>query len=45
VLPLFLHNALQTIADILPIDVRAIANEIFQYFHVCMVHIEELKEF
>jgi hypothetical protein len=40
-----LHNALQTSADILPIDVEAIVNKIFQYFHIYMVQVEELKEF
>jgi hypothetical protein len=40
-----LHNAIQTSADILPIDVEAIVNEIFLYFHICMVWVEELKEF
>jgi hypothetical protein len=28
-----LHNALRTSADILPTDVEAIVNKIFQYFH------------
>jgi hypothetical protein len=40
-----LHNALQTSTDILSIDVEAIVNKIFQYFHTCMVWLEELKEF
>jgi hypothetical protein len=40
-----LHNALQTTADILPIDVEAIVNKIFQYFHIYNVRVEELKEF
>jgi hypothetical protein len=36
-----LHNALRTSADILPVDVEAIVNKIFQYFHI---RVEELKE-
>jgi hypothetical protein len=40
-----LHNALQTSADILPIDVKAIVHKISQYFHIYMVRVEELKEF
>jgi hypothetical protein len=40
-----LHSALRTSADILPVDVEAIVNKIFQYFHVYTVRVEELKEF
>jgi hypothetical protein len=40
-----LHNALRTSADILSIDVEAIANKIFQYFHIYTVTVEALKEF
>jgi hypothetical protein len=40
-----LHKALQISADILPIDVEAIVNKIFQYFHIYTVWVEELKEF
>jgi hypothetical protein len=40
-----LHNALQTSADILPTDVEATVNKIFQHFHIYMVWVEELKEF
>jgi hypothetical protein len=40
-----LHNVLRTSADILPIDVEAIVNKIFQYFHIYTVQVEELKEF
>jgi hypothetical protein len=40
-----LHNACQTNADILPLDVEAIVYKIFQYFHICTVRVEELKEF
>jgi hypothetical protein len=29
-----LHSALQTSVDILPVDVGAIVNKIFQYFHI-----------
>lgn len=37
-----LHNALQRSADIIPIDVEAIVNKIFQYFLIYMVCVEEL---
>jgi hypothetical protein len=37
-----LHNALRTCADILPVDVEAIVNKIFQYFHIYTVRVEEL---
>jgi hypothetical protein len=40
-----LHNALQTSADILPIDVEAIVNKIFQYFHIYTVRVDELNDF
>jgi hypothetical protein len=40
-----LHNALQTSADILPIDVKAIVHKTFQYFHIYSVRMEKLKEF
>jgi hypothetical protein len=40
-----LHNALRTSADILPVDVEAVVNKIFQYFHIYTVRVEELKEF
>jgi hypothetical protein len=40
-----LHNALQTSVDILSIDVEAIMNKMFQYFHTYSVQVEELKEF
>jgi hypothetical protein len=32
-----LHNALQTSADILPVDVEAIVNKLFQYFYIYTV--------
>jgi hypothetical protein len=40
-----LHSALRTSADILSVDVEAIVNKIFQYFHIYTVGVEELKEF
>jgi hypothetical protein len=40
-----LHNALQTSADVLPMDVEAIVNKMFQYSHIYMVRVEEIKEF
>jgi hypothetical protein len=36
---------LQTSTDILSIDVQAIVNKTFQYFHIYIVWVEELKEF
>jgi hypothetical protein len=36
-----LHNAFPTRADILPVDVEAIMNKIFQYFHIYTVRVEE----
>jgi hypothetical protein len=40
-----LHSALRTSADILPVDIEAIVNKIFQYFHIYTIRVEELKEF
>jgi hypothetical protein len=42
-----LHNALQTSADILPIDLKPIVYTILYYFHIYiyMVQVEELKVF
>jgi hypothetical protein len=42
-----LHMALQASADILPINVEARVNKIFQYFHIYihMVQVDKLKEF
>jgi hypothetical protein len=40
-----LHNALHTSTDILPIDVKAIVNKIFQYFHIYMAWLGELRKF
>jgi hypothetical protein len=39
------HNALQTSGNILPIDVKAIVNKIFQCFHIYTVWVEGLLEF
>jgi hypothetical protein len=39
-----LHNALQTSTDILPIDVEAIVNKIFKYFHLHTLWVVELRE-
>jgi hypothetical protein len=39
------HNALRTSADILPVDVEATVDKIFQYFHIYTVRVEELKKF
>lgn len=40
-----LHNAIQSSADVLPIDVEIIVNKIFQFFHIYTVRVEHLKEF
>jgi hypothetical protein len=40
-----LHNALQTRADILPIDVEAIVNKLSQNFYIYTVQVKELKGF
>ena len=40
-----IHNALQTSADMLPVDVESIINNIFQHFHIFTVRVEELKTF
>lgn len=39
------HNAMQTSADILPIDADTIINKVFQYFHIYAVRVSELKSF
>jgi hypothetical protein len=39
------HSEVQTSADILPVDIENVVNKIFQYFHICTVRVEELKEF
>ena len=39
------HNALQTAADFLPIDVEVIVNKIYCYFHIYTAREERLKEF
>ena len=40
-----IRNALQTSADIPPVDVESIINKIFQHFHIFTVRVEELKTF
>jgi hypothetical protein len=40
-----IHNALQTSADMLPVDVESIVNKIFQHFHIFAVRVEELETF
>lgn len=39
------HNAVHIAADCLPIDVEAIVNKIYCYFHIYTVREERLKEF
>jgi hypothetical protein len=38
-------QSLRTSADILPVDVEAIVDKIFHYFHIYIVRVEEIKEF
>lgn len=40
-----IHNAVQTAADCLPIDLQLIINKIYQHFHIYCVRVEELKSF
>ncbi|CAI6349856.1 unnamed protein product [Macrosiphum euphorbiae] len=40
-----LHNSMQSRADVLPVDVEIIVNNIFQFFHIYTVRVEHLKEF
>jgi len=40
-----IHNALQTSADMLPVDVDSKINKIFQHFHIFTVRVEELRTF
>jgi len=39
-----LHSAMQSSADVLPIDVEIIVNIIFQFFHIYTVRVEHLKD-
>lgn len=40
-----LHNAMQSSAHALPIDIECIVNKIFQFFHIYTIRVEQLKEF
>jgi hypothetical protein len=40
-----MHNAVQTAADCLPIDLQLIINKIYPHFHTYCVRVEELKSF
>jgi hypothetical protein len=40
-----LHNAVQTAADCLPIDLQLVIKKIYQHFHIYCVRVEELKSF
>jgi hypothetical protein len=39
-----IHNCLQTVADVLPIEVKAFVVKIYKYFHIYTVHVTQLKE-
>jgi hypothetical protein len=39
-----LHNAVRRSADILPVDIEAIVNKVFQYFNIYTVRVEKLNE-
>lgn len=39
------HNAVQTAADVLPVDIQGIIRKVFQYFHQFTVRVEHLKLF
>ena len=40
-----IHNAIQTAADLLPVDVENIVIKIYSYFYIYTVRVEMLKEF
>lgn len=40
-----LHNAMHSSADILPTDIELIIKTIFRYFHIYLLHIENIQEF
>jgi hypothetical protein len=40
-----MHNAVQTAAGCLPIDLQLIIKKIYQHFHIYCVRVEELKSF
>lgn len=40
-----IHNAIQTAADLLPIDVENIIVKIYSYFYIYTVRVESLKDF
>jgi hypothetical protein len=40
-----LHNAMQTAADLLPIDVESIVVKIYSHFYIYTVRVESLKQF
>lgn len=39
------HNAIQTAADLLPVDVEHIVTKIYSYFYIYTVRVENLKDF
>nr|XP_014350559.1 PREDICTED: uncharacterized protein LOC106705510 [Latimeria chalumnae] len=40
-----MHNAIQTAADVLPVDVECITVKIYKYFYIYTVRVQQLKEF
>jgi hypothetical protein len=39
------HNCLQTVVDVLPIEEKALVVKIYKYFHIYTVRVTQLKEF
>lgn len=39
------HNAIQTVAGLLPVDVKHIVKKIYSYFYIYTVRVENLKDF
>lgn len=39
------HNAIQTAADLLPVDIEQIITKIYSYFYIYTVRVENLKDF
>jgi hypothetical protein len=37
------HNFLQTAVDVLPIDIEVLVAKLNKYFHICTVHVTQLK--
>jgi hypothetical protein len=39
------HNAMQTAADCLPLDIASTVGKIYQHFHIYTVRVKKLKDF